>query len=114
MSDCRFDEKLFYRKRSESLYIDATEVTQRGSTNKSLQHYENARVPPQIDEAPYLAASVAVRSKNSTYANESVQAAAVGSTYANEIPLSRDPSFAYENNMNDIATATDKHVYEDV
>ena len=105
---------MFYRKRSESLYIDATEVAQPGSTSKSLQHYENARVPPKIDEAPYLTASVAVQSKNSTYANDSVQAAAVGSTYANEIPLNRDPPFAYENNTNDIAMATDKHVYEDV
>ena len=109
-----FDSKLFYRKQSESHYVDATEITRSVPTNNSLQHYENANVPPQIDEAPYLTTSVPVRPRNSTYENEGVQAAAAGSTYANEIPLNRDSSFAYENNTSDITTSRGKHVYEDI
>ena len=108
------DLKLFYRKQPESHNVNATEVTQSGLTINSLQHYENANVPPQIDDAPYLTTSVAVRPRNSTYENESVQAAAAGSTYANETSLNCDPSSAYENNTNDIVTPSDKHIYEDV
>ena len=108
------DLKLFYRKRPESHNVNATEVTQSGPTIKSHQHNENAKVPPQIDEAPYLTTSVAVQPKNSVYESESVQAAAAGSTYANETPLNRDPSSAYGNNTNDIVTPRDKHIYEDV
>ena len=108
------DLKLFYRKRPESHNVNATEVTQSGPTNNSLQHYENVKVPLQIDEASYLTTSVAVRPRNSTYANESVQAAAAGSTYANETPRNCDPSSAYENITNDIVTSSDQHLYEDV
>ena len=108
------DLKLYYRKRPESHNVNATEVTQSSPTNNSLQQYENAKVPPQIDETPYLTTSVAVRPRNSTYANESVQAAAAVSPYANETPRNRDPSSAYENNTNDIVTSSDQHVYEDV
>ena len=112
LADQRFN--YIFRKRSESHYVDATQVTQSGPTSNSLQQYENANVPPQIDEAPYLTTSVAGRPQYSAYANESVQAAAAGSTYANETPLNRDPSSAYENNTNDIITRSDKHIYEDV
>ena len=108
------DFKLFYRKRPESHNANATEVTQSGPTINSLQHYENNKVPPQIDEAFYLTTSVAVRPRNSTYQNDSVQAAAAGSTYANETPLNRDPSSAYENNTNDVVTPSDQHIYEDI
>ena len=109
-----FDLKLFYRKRSEFHYSDAPEVTQPDPTSNSLQHYENAKVPQQNYEAPYLTTSVAVRPRDSTYANESVQAAAAGSAYANEILQNRDPSIACENKTNDNASSIDKHIYEDV
>ena len=108
------DLKLFHRKRPESHNVNATEVTQSGPTINSLQHYKNANLPPQIDEAPYLTTCVAVRPRNSTYAKESLQAAAAESMYANETPLNCDPSSAYENNTNDIVTPSDKHIYEDV
>ena len=114
MFECKTgDAKLVCRKQLESHYVDAA-VTQPDPTNNSLQHYENVKVPPQKDEAPYLTTSVAVRPRNSTYANESVQAATVESTYANETPLNFDPFSAYENNTNDIATSTDEHFYIDI
>ena len=108
------DLKLLYRKRPESHNVNATEVTQSSPTINSLQHYENAKVPSQIDETPYLTTSVAARPKNSAYANESVQAAAAASTYANETLLNRVLFSAHENNTNDFATSSDKHIYENI
>ena len=72
------------------------------------------QVPPQINEGPYLPTSVVVQLRNSTYRNERVQATAAGSTYANETTLNRDLSSVYENNANDIAMSTDKHIYEEI
>ena len=78
------------------------------------QHYENANVLPKVDESPYLTTSVAVRPRNSNYANESEQAAAAGTTYVNETPQNLNLSSAYENNTNDLITQATNSVYEKI